>query len=247
MRLNTFMTQLQKFSGALHKIDRETNDGKTGSVFEIDALSYASPVRVALKARPIQPQRDTGNRIVDRLAVVATALVTGESLTGIDAELLEDIRGIAAPVGKSVKTATLIFNGTVVDLTPRLAQRVEEALAVEDECAGFLEGHLDQINIHHGANTFHIYPEIGPKKVTCHFPANLYDDAVAAVGRRVEVFGTWKYRVAAPFPHQIAVTGIDVIPVDRDLPDWDDLRGRAPDATGELSSEAFIRELRDAW
>ena len=31
------------------------------------------------------------------------------------------------------------------------------------------------------------------------------------------------------------------------LPDWEDVRGMAPDATGELSSEAFIRELRDGW
>jgi hypothetical protein len=31
------------------------------------------------------------------------------------------------------------------------------------------------------------------------------------------------------------------------LPEWDDLRGRAPDATGGLSSEAFVRELRDGW
>ena len=32
-----------------------------------------------------------------------------------------------------------------------------------------------------------------------------------------------------------------------ELPDWDDLRGSAPDATGSLSSEAFIRRLRDDW
>lgn len=31
------------------------------------------------------------------------------------------------------------------------------------------------------------------------------------------------------------------------LPDWEDLRGRAPDATGGLSSEAFVREIRDEW
>ena len=29
--------------------------------------------------------------------------------------------------------------------------------------------------------------------------------------------------------------------------DWDDLRGCAPDATGVLTSEAFVRELRDGW
>ena len=29
--------------------------------------------------------------------------------------------------------------------------------------------------------------------------------------------------------------------------DWDDVRGIAPNATGDLSSEAFIREQRDSW
>lgn len=30
------------------------------------------------------------------------------------------------------------------------------------------------------------------------------------------------------------------------LPDWDDIRGLAPDATGALSSEDFVRNMRDA-
>jgi hypothetical protein len=75
----------------------------------------------------------------------------------------------------------------------------------------------------------------------------LLDDAIFAVGRRVEVAGTLKYRRGASFPHAIAVTGIDAFPPDSELPTWEDLQGRAPDATGTLSSEAFVRELRDAW
>lgn len=31
------------------------------------------------------------------------------------------------------------------------------------------------------------------------------------------------------------------------LPDWDDLRGAAPDATGDLSSEEWVRKQRDEW
>jgi hypothetical protein len=31
------------------------------------------------------------------------------------------------------------------------------------------------------------------------------------------------------------------------VPDWEDLRGCAPDATGNLSSEDFVRGLRDDW
>jgi hypothetical protein len=247
VRLNAFMTQLQNLSAALNKLDKEANDGKSGSVFQIAALSYGSPVRVVLEAKPIRAKRATGHLVIQRLQRVADALASGKSLSGFDTELLEDIKGLAAPVGKTIKNTTLVFNGSTLDLTPRIAQQVDAALAVEDECEGSLEGSLEQINIHQGANTFHIYPEIGPSRVTCHFPPRLFDDAVAAVGRRVEVYGTLRYRAKAPFPHQIAVSGIEAIPSGRDLVDWEDLRGRAPDATGALSSEAFVRGLRDAW
>jgi hypothetical protein len=247
VRLNTFMAQLQKLGAALTKLDRESNDGKIGNVFQIAELSYSSPVRVVLQAKPIDSDRATGHLIIEGLKRVADAIVSGADLSGLDADLLEDIKGLAAPIGKTVKNSTLVFNGSVLDLTPRIAHQLEDALAVEDECDGSLEGDLDQINIHQGANIFHIYPQIGPRRVTCHFPTGLFDDAVAAVGRRIEVYGTLKYRFRAPFPHQIDVVAIESVAADSELPDWDDLRGRAPDATGKLSSEAFIRELRDAW
>jgi hypothetical protein len=64
---------------------------------------------------------------------------------------------------------------------------------------------------------------------------------------RVEVNGTLKYRMGANFPHVIDVSSIVPFPPESEIPDWDDIRGLAPDATGKLSSEAFIRELRDAW
>ena len=203
-------------------------------------------MRVVLEPKQLSAQPYTGGAVVARLKHLADTLARDESLTGFDADLLEDIRALARPVGRAVKSTTLIFNGSVLDLTPQIATRVDAALAVADECEGSVEGMLEQINVHRGANTFHIYPEVGARKVTCHFSPRLYEDAVAAVGRRVEVFGTLRYRVAAPFPHQIAVSGIETFPPERELPDWEDLRGRAPDATGTLSSEAFVRELRDA-
>jgi hypothetical protein len=247
LRLNTFMAQLQKFGAALTKLDRETSDGNAANIFQIAELSYSSPLRVVLEPRPIAPQRDTGYLVIERLKYVTDAIVAGGDLAGFDADLLEDIKGLAAPVGKSVKHATLVFNGSAVDLTPGIAHQLEVALAVEDECEGSLEGDLDQINIHEGANIFHIYPHLGPKRVTCRFPPKFFDDAVAAVGRRIEVFGTLRYRARAPFPHEIAVSGLEIVDRDENLPDWDDLRGRAPDASGDKSSEAFVRELRDAW
>ena len=247
MRFAAFMAQLQNLGNAINRMDREAGDGKAASYFRIAELSYKSPARIAIEPSAL-PKRDyTGHLIIDRLNEVATALTEGTNLVGFDADLLEDIRALSKPVGRSVKSATLVFNGHQLDLSEKITHQLDEALAIEDECEGSIEGMLEQINIHLGANTFHIYPNVGPKKVTCRFHSRLYDDAVSAVGKRVEVLGTLKYRIGASFPHLIAVTGIDPFPPDIELPDLEDLRGRAPDATGVLSSEAFVRELRDGW
>jgi hypothetical protein len=247
VRLGPFMSQLQNLSATISKLDREVNDGKQATYYRISELSYNSPVRVVLEPQALPKHHYVGHAIIESLVRVTAALENGGDLSGLDADLLEDIRGLARPIGKSVANVTLLFNDHRFDVTSKVASKVDEALAVEDECDGAIEGMLEQINLHHGANIFYIYPEIGPRKVTCHFPSRLYDDAVSAVGRRVEISGTLHYRAGASFPHQIAVSAIEAFPTETELPNWDDLRGRAPDITGGLSSEEFVRELRDGW
>lgn len=245
IRLNTFLTELQRFSAALGRLSRDSSEGHTATVFEVAELSYNSPMRVVVAPAP--GNEHIASMVMQRFESVADAVTTGKKLDHYDADLLEDLRALARPVGKQLKYATLLVNDVRYELDQAVTRRVDVALEVDEECIGFIEGLLEQINIHEGANTFHIYPEVGPRKVACHFPGALLDDAIFAVGRKVEVTGTMKYRQGANFPHAIAVTAIDSFPPDDELPDWNDLRGRAPDATGGLSSEAFVRELRDAW
>jgi hypothetical protein len=247
VRFATFMAQLQSLNAMLGRLDRDANEGMATTYFEIAELSYSGPIRVVLEPKQLPRQRYSGGVLIQNLNRVMGALENDADISGVDADLLDDLRGLARPVGRTVKYAALVFNGGTFELTENIVTKLDAALAVEEESDGSLDGMLEQINVHMGANTFHIYPGIGPKKVTCHFPGKLYDDAVAAVGKRVEVFGALKYRSGANFPHQIAVSDIDVFPPDSELPDWDDLRGRAPHATGGVSSEAFIRGLRDVW
>ena len=106
---------------------------------------------------------------------------------------------------------------------------------------------LEQINIHDGANVFSIYPEIGPSRVQCHFGPSLFDKAISAVGERVSVSGTFKYKPEENFPYAVDVDDIDIYPREDELPTFDDLRGIAPDATGDILSEDFIAVRRDGW
>jgi hypothetical protein len=245
IRLNTFLSELQRLSAALSKISRDTGEGKPTTVFNIEELSYNSPMRVVVAPAPGSEQ--IAAQVLQRFETVADAVTSGKQLDTYDADLLEDLRALAKPVGTQVKYATLLVNSVQYEMDEAVVRRVDTALEVDEECTGFIEGRLEQINIHEGANTFHIYPEVGPRKVACHFPSALLDDAIYAVGRKVEVSGLMKYRQGASFPHAIAVTGIESFPPDDELPTWEDVRGRAPYATGTLSSEAFVRELRNAW
>jgi hypothetical protein len=249
VRLGAFMSQLQNLNATISKLDRENNDGKAATYYRIVELSYKSPVRVVLEPHSLPKHSYIGPAILDSLVRLTTALEDGteEGLHHVDADLLEDIRGLTRPVGKSVKSAALLFRDKTFELSEKITGKVDVALAVDEECEGSIIGMLEQINLHHDANVFHIYPEIGPRKLRCYFPAKLHDDAIFAVGKRVEVFGTLSYRTGASFPHQIWITSIEPFPPESDLPDWEDLRGRAPDITGDLSSEAFVRELRNGW
>ena len=247
VRFAAFLAELQSLAATINQLDRDANAGKAASYFRIADLSYGSPARVVLEPQTLPGQPPTGLLVVESLNRIADAFANGGDLYELDAELLEDIRNLARPVGRQVQNAVLLFNDSHIDLTPQIVSRADAALAIVEECEGTVEGMLEQINIHGGANTFHIYPEVGPKKIACRFPPHLCDDAVSAVGRRVEVSGTLRYRAHADYPHQIAVSHIDTYEPESQLPEWDDLRGRAPDATGGLSSEAFVRELRDGW
>lgn len=245
IRFNTFLHELQSLSSALGRISRDTADDKPSTIFQIEELSYNSPMRVVVAPAPGHEQ--VALQVLQRFDAVADAVTSGGNLDSFDADLLSDMRGLAKPIGKQLKYATLLINDKQFEFTDAVTRRVDLALSIDDECIGFIDGLLEQINIHGGANTFHIYPDIGARKVACHFSDSLLDDAIYAVGRRVEVSGTLKYRHGAAFPNEIAVTAINPFPAEEDLPTWDDLRGRAPDATGRLMSEAYVRELRDAW
>lgn len=109
---------------------------------------------------------------------------------------------------------------------------------------GSITGMLEAINLHNTLRC-NIYPIIGPKRVSCAFDDELKARVIEGLGRYVRVVGTMSYKQWSNYPHSINATEIEVLPHDADLPTLSDLRGLAPDATGEMSSEEFLDALRD--
>ena len=110
---------------------------------------------------------------------------------------------------------------------------------------------LETINIHGNENRIIIYPIIGAKSVDGYFPVEIKDDIIFCIGKYVEVFGEIIYNTpASAHPKSIKIDHIQVLydGNENDLPSLKDLKGIAPDITGNLKSEEFVRKLRnESW
>lgn len=247
VRLEYFLKALKNLYSSLSKIDSKEAGGKRASEFIVVGLSHNSPAMVELEARAIKNRPDIRSVVFDRFNNAVSSIQRGIIPNDIDYNVLEDLREIASSVGKGVAATYIDTGNEHVGLTDVFVKHIEVALADVEYCYGSIEGRLEQINIHAGANIFTIYPEFGAKSVTCHFSKELTDDAIAALNTRVCVYGNMKYRKNDPYPHHIDIEHIDIYQDVGNLPSFDDLYGIAPNIGDGKPSEELIRELRDVW
>jgi hypothetical protein len=243
--LAAFYKLLEGVHSLLKKIEtKKTGENKAHTTFLVADLSHSSPARVVIEAYANTKNFDPVT-VVQGFDDALYSAYTGESLGESDEEILKDLRNIV----RLAKKNTLVF-GTkknYYELTEAVMKRIDVELATTEVEYGTAEGTLDQINIHEGRNYFYIYFSAGSGRLKCLFPPNLIDSATSAIGKKVSVTGQLHYRVKSPHPIEIRVKDIEVFAMDNELPDFDDIRGLAPDITGGKSSEAYIAEMRDAW
>ena len=247
--LGGFLYQLRNLYEALRLTDRLLSKSpRTTAIYRITDLSHSSPATVEIAATPKSPDIDHTEEILDGLVGSMNQIAKdGTAPNWVNRDLLKRLRDLNGPVGRSVQAATLRREGHAVELTQLLKAKIEVILAPEDTFEGSLKGRLEAINLHDQTNTFRIYPPAGPSRVTCHFPKELREEAIRALDRDVVVAGVLRYKANAPFPEEIDVKGIDVLPGVADLPTLIDLKGAAPEATGRQTPAEFVRKLRDEW
>jgi hypothetical protein len=246
VRLVDFVGRLSSFSAAISRADRlSSNSHSPTFYFRIVDLKHTSPAIITIEAYPKDPNIDFRTPSFDQVFSIMQQVSENRLQRPTDYDLLEDIRQLIAPVGVTLASLEIISDGYDIQVTKEFKARMDLEMAPENTHVGFIRGALEYINIHGGKKLFKIYPEVGPTRVTCHFPDELREAAIHAVGQIIEIHGIIHYKAVSTFPHQIDVKKLDVLPDERELPSILDLRGIAPGLTGGVSSEEFVRGLRD--
>ncbi|MDB5972613.1 MAG: Uncharacterized protein JWQ90_5063 [Hydrocarboniphaga sp.] len=248
VRLEVFVEELQKLQAALARADKTSSGGKRRSYFAVVGLSHSSPATVELEARYTNgvPYALRGQAFSHFFGLI-DSVENGVIPDDVDYGLLEDLRALSAPVGTKLRAATLKIDSRIFSLTEKIAKKIDEHMADQEHCFSTVEGTLEKINIHAEANAFTIYPDVGAKRIACHFPPSLVDKAISAVSRRIAVTGLCAYRKFADFPHHINVDDIEIYHSEDQLANFDDILGLAPGLTVGTTSEALIREIRNGW
>ena len=111
---------------------------------------------------------------------------------------------------------------------------------------GEVQGRLKVVPGGGGKCRYVVAEQLTDREVECVVPAELAAtaDAAAAEQRRVELSGK-VYRNAEGDSERVEVSWILVMPADDEVPSLDELVGSLPDITDGLTTEEFLRIMRD--
>jgi hypothetical protein len=246
LRLDDFLEELQTIRAALRETERLVSGKEPTLHLQITALKKSSPAVVTLEAvSEAHDERalpEYANYVVRSFTANLRLITNRKKLPGkIDMVTLESYREMAAPVEKN-RIEVQIKTGNNAVLINRNFKTILEEVMGEDEFAhGSISGKIEAINIHN-RNRFWLYPIIGPRRVVGKFKAKDRKRFTAAVDKYVTVYGRLRYKTWDKYPYAIKADDIEIHDESVSLLD---LRGIAPDATGNLTTQEYIDQLRD--
>ncbi len=131
------------------------------------------------------------------------------------------------------------------ELTPRASSHIDDLLRVQRHSIGSVEGRLETVSVH-GKARFIVYLARTRKAVSCSIPSGDWLKVATEAmqeGKRVNVTGMVQYNARGE-PMRVEPEAIRTLRDETELPGTQEMGGRYPDLTGELSTADFLREVR---
>ena len=223
-------------TGVLHWVLADLNMGSANAVLE-------SRTRTR-DARPDVPER-VNQAFVGGLRTIEH----GEHLPAYYSETsLKRVRAISrflASDGGKPLTARDLDSELEASVSDRAAENVTTLIAPRYKTIGSVTGRLEMISVHGPKPRFNVYDVLSQRPVRCTFDHDQLEDVRAALNRRVVVTGI-VHRNANGEAIRVESPTLRPMRSDAELPTTDDIVGIAPDFTGDLTAEEYVRQLRNA-
>jgi hypothetical protein len=124
---------------------------------------------------------------------------------------------------------------------------LQELVGTHHKAFGSIEGRIELVSIHRSRRRFNLYHAITNKSIRCNLPEQLADVVFQAAQdrSRVIVSGLISYNAKGETISVAVNKPIRCLRLEHELPSPEKMLGIAPDITGDLSTEDYVRSLRD--
>jgi hypothetical protein len=123
------------------------------------------------------------------------------------------------------------------------ADNVKRLRVPKSRAIGSIIGLLEVVSVH-GPPRYSVYDAVTRRPVRCQFKPGEIDQVKGALGSRVMVAGIIRRNVKGQ-PLSVEQPRLSAMPRSEDLPSTDELIGLDPDFTGSVSTDEYVRRLRD--
>lgn len=245
--VNRFIDLLHIIQNGLAHLNRLIlNTKETTLTYKISNLKHRNPFDVEILAEPKKATQDVSEQVITTFIDGFKAIENNRRPPNLfDYEMFSICKEIGNMRKNYFSDITITNTLESIVITEDLERYIDNLLGTDEISYGSVKGMLERINIHNQANKIYVYPTVGIKRVECKFPQDLFEKIKDGIGNYVNVRGKLRYKGIQPFPYSILIEDIEIYPLEKELPTLDELKGIAPDITGELTADEFIRSIRE--
>lgn len=246
LRLDDFLGELEALKVALRETERLMSGRDPSLYFTIKRLSKNSPTFVELEAESAAEDDRSEPRfasfVVRRFTTNLTVIGRRKRPRKIDVPTLAAYEELTRPIEKNKVSVTVRTADQSVTINQEFREAIRAVIGEDEISYGSLSGRIEGMTTH-SRNSFHLYPRIGPPRIMGFFRNKNRARFAAGMDQYVTVWGQVKYKTWDKFPYEILADDIEVHGVE--APSVLAMKGVAPNATGNLTVQEFLDDLRD--
>jgi len=243
--LKAFATAVSNWLRVLADIDSAISGEPNGSLewvvsdLKIGSLSISAEARSLKEGRNVAPD-------VSRAFVHGFRILENEGSTPpyLSENGMKNSKTILRLIGRDgVAGFRVGYQNEDIELSARASANIDQLLPARRHSLGSVEGKLEMINLHGKVPRFIVYHHRTHKAVTCKFSTDRLVEVKEALGKRVIISGSVQYNGKGE-PLRVALDHMRVLRSNSELPTISQMRGYAPNLTGEMTTAEYMRSIR---
>jgi len=246
--VRSFLTVVESAFRVLADLDVAISRDQKGTLDWVVTDLGIGSLMMEAQARPRREDKNIGPEVteafVSGLRLVETA---GTSPPFLSDTGMRTTQRMLRPIGRDGATGIEVSNlRESTMLTTEAIANIAELIPERQRSLGAVEGKLETISVRGGHPKFTIYLSRTNKAVACRIPEGmLLEEAKQTLGKRVLVTGIVRSNARGE-PLSVEAEHIRAFRAPDQLPKTRNLHGIDPNFTGGLSSDEYVRALRDA-